>query len=268
MSTALHTTRPHAGLAASSPTQRDARLTPSPIAAALLEISLTLRQALATLTFAPPVSCTYQPLDYAWEPYAAYVTRYGSKPRKTLLLGMNPGPFGMAQTGVPFGEVASVRDWLQISGSIARPLVEHPKRPVLGFGCSRSEVSGRRLWGWAATRFRTPEAFFDQAFVINYCPLLFVEESGRNRTPDQLPAAERAALFSACDQALRSTVSTLQAEVVVGIGKFAEARARTVLADLGVSIGCVPHPSPASPAANRGWDLLADEALRRAGLVL
>ena len=34
--------------------------------------------------------------------------------KRVVFLGMNPGPFGMAQVGVPFGEVAAVRDWLRI----------------------------------------------------------------------------------------------------------------------------------------------------------
>ena len=46
----------------------------------------------------------YNPLEYAWQMHEAYLSRFVSRPTRTLLLGMNPGPFGMAQNGVPFGE--------------------------------------------------------------------------------------------------------------------------------------------------------------------
>jgi single-strand selective monofunctional uracil DNA glycosylase len=180
---------------------------------------------------------------------------------------MNPGPFGMAQTGVPFGSVPSVRDWLAIDVPTGRPAREHPKRPVLGMECPRTEVSGLRLWGFARDVFKTPEAFFQRFFVANYCPLLFLEESGRNRTPDALPAGEREALQAACDRALRGLVSVLRPRLVIGVGAFAEARARDALDGTGVVFARVAHPSPANPAANRGWTELARKSLHELGLL-
>jgi len=184
-----------------------------------------------------------------------------------VLLGMNPGPFGMAQTGVPFGDVGMVRDWLGIDAPVGRPAREHPKRPVQGFACPRGEVSGRRLWGWARARFGAPEGFFARFFVANYCPLVFMEESGRNLTPDKLPRAERERLFAACDRALRACVAELRPRYVVGIGGFAAGRAAAALAATGVGLGTAPHPSPASPAANRGWEALMDRALAGLGIL-
>lgn len=215
-----------------------------------------LRKVVDELSFSPPVTHVYNPLDYAWEVHRDYLRRYGNSRRGVLFLGMNPGPFGMAQTGVPFGEVAAVRDWLGLAGKVGRPSPEHPKRPVEGFTCTRSEVSGRRLWGFLAERFRSPEAFFKDHFVSNYCPLVFVGESGRNLTPDKLPAQERAPLYSACNEHLEETIRILNPAWVIGVGTFAEARAREVLAatsGLDTRIGRILHPSPASPAANHGW---------------
>src|SRR6185369_4193405 len=143
-----------------------------------------LCRALKGLRFGAPVTHVYNPLTYAWAAHREYLRRYGRGSKRVLFFGMNPGPFGMAQTGVPFGEVAAVRDWLKIDAPIGRPEVEHPKRPVHGFACKRSEVSGKRLWGLFAERFGTPEAFFAEHFVANYCPLVFCETSGCNRTPD------------------------------------------------------------------------------------
>ncbi|HSL84142.1 MAG TPA: single-stranded DNA-binding protein, partial [Thermoanaerobaculia bacterium] len=123
--------------------------------------------AVEPLAFSPPVACVYDPLVYAREPHRRYLERFGRPPKEVLLVGMNPGPWGMSQTGVPFGEVAAVRDWMGIDGRVERPDPEHPKRPVEGFACARSEVSGRRLWGWARERFGAPERFFERFFVWN-----------------------------------------------------------------------------------------------------
>lgn len=179
---------------------------------------------------------------------------------------MNPGPWGMAQTGVPFGTVNMVRDWMKIEGPVGKPAREHPKRPVLGFDVKREEVSGKRFWGWASDRFGTADHFFSRFFVANYCPLVFMEQSGRNRTPDKLPSAEKSELFQLCDQALRQVVLTLAPNLVIGIGKFAEDRAISALAGFDVRIGRVLHPSPASPMANRGWAQQAETQLARLGI--
>lgn len=227
-----------------------------------------LRCAVNRLRFMKPVTHVYNPLEYAWEPHARYLDYYGSGRKEVILLGMNPGPWGMAQTGVPFGEVNHVRDWLGISLPVGKPSREHPKRPVTGFACRRSEVSGARLWGWAKDTFGTPRSFFDRFFVANYCPLMFMEETGRNRTPDKLPLLEREPLFAACDLALRRMVEALQPRYVIGVGAFAERRARAALDGLGISVGGILHPSPASPAANRDWAGKAADQLTKLGIHL
>ena len=234
----------------------------------LITIARDLRSRVDRLQFGSPVSHVYNPLDYAWTMHRESLLRYGGGPKEILLLGMNPGPWGMAQTGVPFGEIAAVRDWLDIRSDIGRPKDEHPKRPVLGLDCQRSEVSGRRLWGWAEAVFTTPDAFFKTFFVGNYCPLQFLEENGRNLTPDKLTSADRQPLLEICDDALRQTVQVLQPRLVVGVGTFAEKRARSVLGDDGSRIGRILHPSPASPAANRGWGEAATRQLTDLGVVL
>lgn len=234
----------------------------------LTEIARSLSADLRNSSFGPPVTHVYDPLDYAWAAHAAYLERFGRGSKQVVLLGMNPGPYGMAQTGVPFGEVAAVRDWMGISAPVGRPDPEHPARPITGFECPRSEVSGRRLWGWAADRFGTPERFFSRFFVLNHCPLVFMEATGRNRTPDKLPVAERTPLLERCDRALRAAVQALEPEWVVGVGAFAEQRARIACEGLGVAIGRVLHPSPASPKANRGWQAAVEAELVEQGIEL
>lgn len=231
----------------------------------LTRIADELARAVADLRFEPPVSHVYNPLEYAREPHQEYLRRYGAAPKHVLLVGMNPGPWGMAQTGVPFGEISAVRDWLGIDGRVERPEPEHPKRPVDGFACTRREVSGSRLWGWARERFGEPEDFFRRFFVWNYCPLIFMEPSGRNLTPDRLPKAECGGLLAACDRALLGVVDVLRPKLAVGVGRFAERRLRESLAERPVRIGGILHPSPASPAANRGWAEQAEAQLRELG---
>lgn len=234
----------------------------------LIDSDQDLARQVDNLHFAAPVRYVYNPLVYARAPHDAYLERFGTGRKQVLLLGMNPGPFGMAQTGVPFGDVAMVRDWMRIEAPVESPRNVHPKRPVLGFSCKRSEVSGSRLWGWARNRFVEPAAFFERFFVINYCPLAFLETSGKNRTPDKLPAAERDALWRACDHALRRAVELLQPRIVIGVGVFARDAALRALAGFDLRIGTMLHPSPASPKANRGWAEAAESDLRSAGVEL
>jgi len=232
----------------------------------LIKVSRRLCRAVDVLDFEEPVSHVYNPLRYARRAHEAYLERFGGGVKEVVLVGMNPGPFGMAQTGVPFGDVGFVRDWMGIDAKVDRVPDPHPKRPVLGFDCKRSEVSGSRLWGWARDRFGKPESFFERFFVLNYCPLVFLESSGRNRTPDKLPTAERDALMTPCDRALREAVRLLRPAHVVGVGVWATKRAELALGDEVGSIGTVLHPSPASPKANRGWAKQAEADLHRLGI--
>lgn len=234
----------------------------------LAEITDTLVRDTGRLRFGPPVRYVYNPLDYARGPYELYIQRFGQSKRDVLLVGMNPGPWGMAQTGVPFGDVSSVRDWLGIQAAVGTPTEEHPKRKVLGFACPRGEVSGLRLWGWVRQTFVTPKRFFKQFFVANYCPLVFLEQTGRNRTPDKLPTRERQHLLAACDRALRHTVDYFQPRYVIGVGAFAASRIRAALARYDVTLGRILHPSPASPRANRGWASIASAQLAELGIRL
>lgn len=230
--------------------------------------SRALGRAAGALRFDSPVAFVYNPLQYAWEPHRAYLERWGGGKREVLLLGMNPGPFGMVQTGVPFGEVSLVRDWLGLTADVGKPEHEHPRRPVLGFSCPRKEVSGARLWGWAKERYGSPEKFFKKFFVLNYCPLAFMDEGGRNLTPDSLPTRERVPLQAACDAALRRFFAHYRPRLVIGVGQFAEARAASALAGSACSFGHILHPSPASPLANKGWAGQAESQLRALGVDL
>lgn len=232
----------------------------------LIEISRTLAREVDVLRFSSPVTHVYNPLAYARDPHELYLRRYGAAPKEVLLVGMNPGPVGMVQTGIPFGDIVMVREWLGITGPVGHPAQEHPKRPVLGYAVTRREPSGTRLWGWAKEHWETPERFFSRFFVVNYCPLAFFTEDGTNRTPDKLPTAERTPLFAACDKAVRDTVELLSPQYAIGVGEFAKKRLQLALDGLPVTIGSILHPSPANPRANRGWAAQVDRQLAELGI--
>lgn len=232
----------------------------------LIQAADDLRKELHGLKFPDPVAATYNPLEYAWERHCDYLTKFGSGKKKVLFLGMNPGPYGMAQTGVPFGEIPHVRDWMGISGPVDKPDPEHKKRPVTGFACERSEVSGRRLWGLFAELFGSAETFFKDHFVANFCPLVWMKDTGANITPDKLPRDCMAPVDEACLKHLVRVIDHLSPEKLIGVGAFAEKQLATADHEKRV-LGKILHPSPASPAANRDFAGTATKQLKELGIL-
>ena len=119
------------------------------------------------------VDTVYNPLAYAWEPHRAYLELASGEGAKTLLLGMNPGPHGMGQMGIPFAATSVVRDLLKITDlEVGQPRNPHPKRPVSGLDWPKEEVSGTRLWGLLADEYGSAESIFKSVFLLNHCPLM------------------------------------------------------------------------------------------------
>jgi len=237
----------------------------------LVLASRALARQTDALAFSPPVHHVYNPLRYAREPWERYLARYSAGEKTAVFLGMNPGPWGMAQTGVPFGEVSVVREWLAVAGRVTAPSRTHPRLPVRGFSTTRSEVSGRRLWGLLRQHYDTTDALIAEAFVANYCPLLFLDEAGRNLTPDKIAREDRGALYEACDRFLLRLLQALRPRWAVGIGTFAAARLQEVVGSAGSAspaprVVMIPHPSPANPQANRDWAGTARAVLVREGI--
>ncbi len=236
----------------------------------LIDAAQELIRELKPMKFSEPVSHVYLSTEYTWDRHREYLEKFGGSKKKVLMLGMNPGPWGMAQTGVPFGEIPSVRDWMGISGKVEKPEVEHPKRPIEGFECTRSEVSGRRLWGLFAEKFPRAEDFFKDHFVANYCPLVWMGETGKNITPDKLPKAEMAPVEAACKKHLAAEIAALEPEWLIGVGAYAEKKLLETVKEYfpkeSFKTGKILHPSPASPIANRGWAPQAEKQLIELGV--
>ena len=238
------------------------------VSADLISTGRVLADELRPLDFSDPVSHTYLTVDYAREGYEGYLRKFGNSKKKVLMLGMNPGPFGMAQTGVPFGEITAVRDWMGLNPKIGKPDDEHPKRKIVGMECPKSEVSGRRLWGLFSERFPKAEDFFEGHLVINFCPLVWMKDSGANLTPDKIKSSEMTAVDTACHRHLRRLIEILEPEYLIGVGAYAEKKMLAAKDELGVDakVGKILHPSPASPAANRGWAEAAEGQLGELGI--
>lgn len=236
--------------------------------AELIRAGRELADELRPLVFSDPVSYTYLTVDYAREGYEGYLRKFGGSKKRVLMLGMNPGPFGMAQTGVPFGEIAAVRDWMGLQPEIEKPENEHPKRKIMGMDCPKSEVSGKRLWGLFSERFPNAEDFFRDYLAINFCPLIWMKETGANLTPDKIKASEMVAVDIACQKHLRRLIEILEPEYLIGVGAYAEKQMLAAKGELGVDakVGKILHPSPASPAANRGWAEAAERQLGELGI--
>ncbi|MEP2774552.1 MAG: uracil-DNA glycosylase family protein [Luteolibacter sp.] len=234
------------------------------IAGKLVAAGRELSDELRSLEFSDPVTHTYLTTDYARAGYEEYLQKFGNSKKRVLMLGMNPGPFGMAQTGVPFGEIALVRDWMGLSPEIGKPEKEHPKRKVLGMECPKSEVSGRRLWGYFSEKFPKAEDFFRDHLAINFCPLIWMKDTGANLTPDKIRAAEMAPVDAACQKHLRKLIEVLEPEYLIGVGAYAEKRMEEAKSELGYEavVAKILHPSPASPIANRGWAEAAEKQLK------
>lgn len=154
---------------------------------ALLNIAKQLNQRLQSLTFKSPIEFVYNPVEYAFNLHEQYINTYCKSTKEIIFIGMNPGPFGMCQTGVPFGDINHVKDWLGIDGVLlSKPENECPNRPILGLSCTRQEISGQKFWGLFEKICGTPENFFKSAFVYNYCPLAFMKNNGANVTPNNI----------------------------------------------------------------------------------
>ncbi|XP_006616530.1 single-strand selective monofunctional uracil DNA glycosylase [Apis dorsata] len=234
----------------------------------VLSVERDLVIELGKITFHSPIEYVYSPLEYAFNIHTMYVQKYCNTVKKILFLGMNPGPWGMSQTGVPFGEISMVRDWLKIYGPVGKPVKEQPNRKITGFQCNRSEISGKRLWGLFQKLCGSPEKFFQQAYIHNYCPIALMKKNGCNITPAEIKGSEIQILQSSCDKALLDIIKIIKAEIVIGIGGYAEKRAQFVIqsSKLPIKVLCLPHPSPRA-VNNKNWNEKATKKLSEFGLL-
>lgn len=191
------------------------------------------------------VQYVYNPVDYAYAGYSRYVRKYLKSSKKILFVGLNPGPYGMCQTGIPFGDVSTVKEWMELEMDISKPLDECPKKPVDGLKCTTVEQSGKRFWGFFKKKCGAADNFFRNAFVINYCPIAFFDRSGKNVTPNELEVSSREELEKICDEYLEKVVEMVKCEIIICVGRYAEHKVKSIFIDNSeINILYMKHPSP------------------------
>ncbi|XP_055543975.1 single-strand selective monofunctional uracil-DNA glycosylase [Wyeomyia smithii] len=252
------------------PATESALLQP-PLWQKVYQLELQLCEALKQVTLPADVAVTYNPIEYAAELHTAYMQKYLDNPKPVLFLGMNPGPWGMCQTGVPFGYVPAVRDWMQLRGQILKPIPELHSRPVDGLSCTRAEQSGQRWWGLYQILCGEPEKFFKNCFVYNICPLAFFHATGRNITPADLKGPSKNRLQEVCVQYLKEALELFHPKIIISVGRYTEDRVKALVKqnflDPSVfQLKCMPHPSPRS-LNNTNWNEKAQVWLTENGLM-
>ncbi|KAF7991960.1 hypothetical protein HCN44_010761 [Aphidius gifuensis] len=226
----------------------------------LLNIELNLSINLDKLNYNNPIDYIYCPIIYAKTVHFNYLNKYCRDKKNIMILGMNPGPWGMSQTGVPFGEINIVIDWLKINGHIDKPKRQHEQRQVDGFSCKRSEISGRKFWSLFKKLSNNPDTFFRHCFLRNFFkPTIIIII---------IAGPEQKKLQEFCDQALIEVIKILDVKVIIGVGRFSEQRAKKVVktAKLSTKVLWMIHPSPRA-TIGKNWQNLTLDFLKKENLI-
>jgi len=230
----------------------------------IIKLSNELSKQMDELTFSLPVKYVYNPLSYSFLTYLQYLNRINFND-VNIYIGINPGPYGMSQTGIPFGDYYFVKNFLNIKKEklLNLPLTHH-KKPIYGFDINKREASGKRLWAFFQDIYKDQEIFFKNNIILNYCPLCFLNEEGNNITPDKLIKEERNILYKICDDYLNKSINLFKFKSVIGIGNFAYNRAKI----LGYNALKIGHPSPLNIKGSGGrWELDTKEILKKNNLI-
>ncbi len=115
-----------------------------------------------------------------------------------VVFGLNPGPYGMAQTGIPFTDIRRLVSALPDLAAELRGRGERVEPPGLAPPglrpyLSRSfESSAVRVYRFLKKGWGGAERGWTEVVVANPCTLLFIDPAeGKNRTPADLARAAR-----------------------------------------------------------------------------
>ena len=114
---------------------------------------------------------------------------YPLRERPILMFGLNPGPYGMGQTGIPFTDVRRLRQCLPKMALTLRERGREPRVPGLAprslrrFFTREFESSAVRVYRFLELGWGSAEKGWRSVGVANSCPLLFLDPEGRNQTP-------------------------------------------------------------------------------------
>ena len=280
----------------------------------LIKTTCALADDLHALRRPAGVSHVYNPLRYMWPAHERFLSRHyvtdrasapdgrldfyepagTARPRQYLILGMNPGPHGMVQTGLPFGDVVNAAAMLgyRTGDQVLAPVLDgvelHPGRPVIGLVATRREASGERLWGGLAAIFGGLDQTLAQCFAANYCPLAYFADDaqGTNVTPEDFgkktingkpnprhDPGYAAELDKICLPYLVRVARAMRVEVILAVGRYAEAKANIIAALCPEATRRCPspkvvyltHPSPLATRSAGEWATMARHALENVG---
>jgi single-strand selective monofunctional uracil DNA glycosylase len=213
------------------------------------------------------------PSRYGERWHAPFRRLYPPRARPLLVFGLNPGPYGMAQTGIPFTDLKRLAQGLpRLAAELARS-GERLSLPGLApsslqpFLTRTFESSSVRVHRFLRLAHGSAERAFREVVFVNPCPLLFIDRAlGENRTPADLPRALRAGVDEARVEVVSVAVARLRARGAIVLGRDAAAALSVPLrARLGErAVVEWEHPARAVPDI---WARGLLAALRRRGLL-
>lgn len=187
------------------------------------------------------------PLVYAWHLHEEYM---GKVPQgtKILFVGMNPSPSSL--TGIPFYEKDAMTN-LFGAPLLTQLLNEMPAK----YRGNETSESGQRFWEFVFKKFGSYDKFFRYCFIINYCPLIFMNKDGGNVPLDGFNDASQSLLknlMAISDSGLKDIIDHIKPTLIIGIGRYAFNRVRQANTS---NIKCyqIRHPSPATGMTSDQW---------------
>jgi single-strand selective monofunctional uracil DNA glycosylase len=225
----------------------------------------------------------WNPGLYAASWHALFRKEYPASAGCILVFGLNPGPYGMAQTGIPFTDLKRLREHLpRLAKGLERRgcslagvgLAPRSLRPYL----SRTfESSAVRVYRFLSRGWGSAEDGWRSVVVANPCSLLFMDAAGENRTPADLVGAvsrRTGSLVAArrlrerCNAlrrlAAREAVRVLSPRGVVLLGKDAQRAMQTGIAPLLGPDSILGWEHPARAVPDR-WAMGLLEEIKRRG---
>ena len=204
----------------------------------------------------------WNPQLYGLPLYRRFATEHLPTSRGAIVaLGLNPGKYGMSQTGIPFTDVTRAA---RVGIAIEPPgLAPASLRPFLkSYRVERSSASVYNLldalWGGPAEGWR-------RLWAVAPCGLLFLEPDGTNVTPADARLARRDDVRELRLRVIRESVEAARPRGVLLLGQDVARVAADALGDVETLV--VDHPVARGPG-RRGpawWAGVVAQAVRARG---